>query len=113
VTVPVISVGSDDADGGDIEIPLPEEEAPVEVAPRRAPRALAIAESPNERYYAMLGQLGSASVGELADAIGVSDSTALRALRELVAEKRVVRSGFARATRYRPREASARIDTSS
>jgi DNA-binding winged helix-turn-helix (wHTH) protein len=110
VTVPVISVGSDDVETAELEIPLPEEEAPLEVSTRRAPRALAIAESPNDRFYAMLGQLGSASVGELADALGVSDSTALRALRELVAEKKVLRSGFARATRYRPRDLSARDD---
>jgi DNA-binding winged helix-turn-helix (wHTH) protein len=109
VTVPVISVGTDDADANEIEIPLPEEEAPVEIAPRRlAPRRLASVASPNDRFFAMLAQLGAASVGDLADAVGVSESTALRALRELVAEKKVVRTGFARATRYRPRGAALR-----
>jgi tetratricopeptide (TPR) repeat protein len=104
-TVPVltIGVGADDGDGADVEVPLPEEEAPIEVAPRRAPRPIHVLESANDRFLAKLTQLGRASVAELAKALDVSESTALRALRELVAEKRVVRTGFARATRYEPR----------
>jgi len=107
--VPVVSIGTDDeADPTDIEIPLPEEEAPIEVTPRRAPRAISVPETTNDRFHSKLEQLGRASVGELASALGVSESTALRALRELVAAKRVVRSGYARATRYSPSEASVR-----
>jgi tetratricopeptide (TPR) repeat protein len=100
--VPVVSIGTDDdeVDPTDIEIPLPEEEAPIEVTQRRAPRAISVPETTNDRFHTKLEQLGRASVGELASALGVSESTALRALRELVAEKRAVRSGYARATRY-------------
>lgn len=104
-TVPVVSIGStDEADATDIEIPLPEEEEPIAVAPRRTSREISAPEATNDRFLSKLAQLGRASVGELADALGVSESTALRALRELVEQKRVIRTGFARATRYQARD---------
>lgn len=45
-------------------------------------------------------EISDASVPELAKSLELSASTVLRALRELVEERRVERRGFARATRY-------------
>ena len=44
-------------------------------------------------------------VRELSRALGLSESTTLRALRELIARRLVVRTGWARATRYALRDA--------
>jgi hypothetical protein len=49
-----------------------------------------------------LSELEQATVTELAHSLDASVSTVLRALRQLVKERRVVRFGKARATRYKP-----------
>jgi DNA-binding IclR family transcriptional regulator len=50
-----------------------------------------------------LARVGEASVPDLARALGLSESTALRAARRLCAAGRIERAGAARATRYRLR----------
>lgn len=48
-------------------------------------------------------RVGLASVPQIAKVLAISESTALRSLRRLVAKRRVVKRGAARATRYRAR----------
>jgi DNA-binding transcriptional ArsR family regulator len=103
-TVQVLSIGSDadddEPDSPDLELPLEEDEIPmVDVARPHATRSIET-DAPHALVIAQLARLEQASVRELAKALGVSQSTALRALRELVVAKRVLRRGFARATRY-------------
>lgn len=71
----------------------------VEVALPRASPSLAA----DELLLASLARLGPASVPELAQRLGVSDSTVLRMLRRLMRAKKIVRRGHARATRYQLR----------
>jgi hypothetical protein len=78
---------------------LPSFEPPRAEPPRRDTRAGGPVQK--ELVYQKLDELERASVPELARAAGLSPSTVLRALRELVEEKRAERLGFARATRYR------------
>jgi hypothetical protein len=73
---------------------------PARPAPAPAPRAMD--ETPAQRVYQRLGELEQATVPQLARSLEVSQSTVVRALRVLLAERRVERLGFARATRYRP-----------
>ena len=56
--------------------------------------------SANERVLALLQAGERCSVRQVARSLGMSQSTALRALRELVRRKLAARSGYARATRY-------------
>ncbi|NVB82893.1 MAG: hypothetical protein HOV81_31235, partial [Kofleriaceae bacterium] len=95
-----------------IDAPVPEStplwdegEAPM-LEPQRipaAPRGRALAESSPQLVFQRLSELEQATVPELAKSLEVSQSTVVRALRVLLAERRVERLGFARATRYRPR----------
>lgn len=97
-TVPIHFVGS--AETLDAEVPFVDGEVPE--APRPAttlPPAPTEADT-SDVVVAKLSQLGRASVREVARSLGVSQSTALRALRALVASRKVVRTGVARATRY-------------
>lgn len=66
--------------------------------PRPAPVA-----DPTARVLAQLVEVERATVPELARSLELSSSTVLRALRALIADRRVERRGFARATHYRPR----------
>jgi DNA-binding winged helix-turn-helix (wHTH) protein len=108
-SVPVVFVGASDADAAELELAGFEEDvAPLEGAPSFGVSSSAGSGSareresaPSERIYAALTQLERASVRQLARAAEVSTSTALRALRELVRRKQVLRTGYARATRYR------------
>jgi hypothetical protein len=59
--------------------------------------------TPERMILRRLEQTPAASVPELADALELSASTVLRALRNLVHQDRVARTGAARATRYRAR----------
>jgi hypothetical protein len=68
---------------------------------RREPERQAPASDAKHVVYGRLVELEQASVTELARSLELSQSTVLRALRLLVAENRVERRGFARATRYR------------
>ncbi len=73
------------------------------VANRPPPR-----EAPVDIVLQRLTEVEEATVAQLARAVELSASTVLRALRELVERRLVVRVGFARATRYRLRPASGR-----
>lgn len=58
---------------------------------------------PHQLVFQRLAEIETASVPDLAHTLELSASTVLRALRQLVAQRRVERVGFARATRYRAR----------
>jgi hypothetical protein len=98
------SVG-EPSDLTELEMPLAEGEAPEPIAGPAA-RVTAAPETLASRAFGLMTGGERLSVRDVARSLGVSDSTALRALRELVAAKRVVRSGHARATRYRARSPS-------
>jgi hypothetical protein len=70
--------------------------------PSVAPRVSAISQA----VYHRLHEVEQASIPQLARSLELSQSTVLRALRTLIAERRVDRLGCARATRYRLRAAS-------
>lgn len=71
---------------------------------RAAGRPVQTAATHGERLVLdRLAVAGSSSVPDLARSLVMSESTVLRALRRLVKARRVVRSGSARATRYRVR----------
>lgn len=108
-TVAVLFLGGvdEETDVGDIEMPLLEE-ASAAASRKVPPKAPDVGPSPaaptavdRERICAALAGVEEASIRTLARTLAVSQSTALRALRTLVAEQRVVRTGHARATRYR------------
>jgi hypothetical protein len=90
-------------------MPLWEEgEVPALSAPHRMARPTRAAparEEPTEVVLHALEELRDATVATLARHVDLPASTVLRALRELVADRRVERLGFARATRYRLRTA--------
>ena len=71
-----------------------------------APSAAAPASATSQAVYHRLREVEQASIPQLARSLELSQSTVLRALRTLVAERRVERVGCARATRYRLRAAS-------
>ncbi len=108
-TVPVHLVGSAAvADTGPLweegQVPSLERSRralPEPVVDDRAP-------SPADAIFERLGEVDAASVPELARGLELSASTVLRALRALVAARRVERLGFARATRYRVRASPRR-----
>ncbi len=87
-------------------------EVPAEVPTDQAGRAAAAspagspASATSQAVYHRLREVEQASIPQLARSLELSQSTVLRALRTLVAERRVERLGFARATRYRLRAAS-------
>jgi hypothetical protein len=82
------------AEGDPLDLPMP----------RAGGRPREAAATHGERIILdRLGVAGSSSVPELARSLAMSESTVLRALRRLVKARRVVRSGSARATRYRVR----------
>ena len=80
---------------------------PIELArparPALARRSASFAESSAQLVYQRLGELEQATAPQLARSLELSQSTVIRALRDLIADHRVERIGFARATRYRPR----------
>ncbi|MGE3459732.1 MAG: helix-turn-helix domain-containing protein, partial [Kofleriaceae bacterium] len=106
VTVPVHLVAAPEQASLAVDLPLwdeghvpslePHHYGPNE--PSQPPRA-----DVTHRVLRRLEELESARVPDLARSLELSPSTVLRALRTLVAERRVERFGFARATRYRPR----------
>ncbi|MBX3155276.1 MAG: hypothetical protein KF773_04695 [Deltaproteobacteria bacterium] len=104
--VPIHVVGGTEL--GEPAAPVWEEGRVPDVTPARAPSRATVrtaepkAAEAKELVLARLDDLEQASVPQLARALELSASTVLRALRELVAERRVERLGFARATRYRP-----------
>jgi DNA-binding IclR family transcriptional regulator len=71
-----------------------------------APSAAAPVSATSRAVYHRLREVEQASIPQLARSLELSQSTVLRALRTLVAERRVERLGCARATRYRLRAAS-------
>src|SRR5262249_13717438 len=89
----------------DLETPLALEQPPEVHPPSRPPlaRATSVSEAPERRVFDKLREGERASVGELAQALGLSESTILRALRVLLRSKRIIRTGHARATRYQAR----------
>jgi hypothetical protein len=76
---------------------------PPRLLPAASPRGEVDAD-PATLVLRRLEEVEQASVPELARALELSASTVLRALRGLVTARRVERIGFARATRYRPRQ---------
>lgn len=91
-------------------MPLWEEgEVPALSAPRRssapAARHALARDAPKDVVLQALEEVEEETVAGLARRLELSGSTVLRALRALVAERRVQRLGFARATRYRVRSA--------
>lgn len=68
-----------------------------------APRHEVAEVGPRQLVHQRLDEVEQASVPELARSLELSRSTVLRALRALIAERRVEALGFARATRYRLR----------
>ncbi|MBX3210087.1 MAG: hypothetical protein KF764_33965 [Labilithrix sp.] len=100
-SVPVHFVGA--AETIDLDAPLAEGEAP-DAAPAAAPTVAErsrLADKPVERVLEKLLERDErAGVADLSSSLGLSESTVLRALRVLVAKKRVVRTGHARSTRY-------------
>lgn len=71
----------------------------VEITPRRSSPSSA----GEDLLLGVLVRLGPASAPELAQRLGVSESTALRTLRRLIRAKKIVKRGHARATRYQLR----------
>jgi IclR helix-turn-helix domain len=106
--VPLHFVGAVDAD---LEAPLVEGEAPdidgpsaLLTSPASRRDDGAIAETPEQRVLEkLLHTEQRVGIRDLARAIGLSESTVLRALRVLVRKGRVVRTGCARATKYAAR----------
>lgn len=99
-TVPVHVIGT--FEPVRIDAPLWEEGLVPSLEPsppttREAPSTVSVKQAVARR----LAQHGDATVPALARALELSASTVLRALRELVEDRRVERLGFARATRYR------------
>jgi hypothetical protein len=98
LSVPVHVVGG--AEPAELlEAPLPEEEGLAE-PPRLAASAPRDTDGHDRRLLDHLARVGEASAPDLARALGVSESTALRAARRLCAAKKITRAGAARATRY-------------
>jgi len=105
--IQVLGVNVENTEIGELETPLPDGEAPeLSVAPaaHRVPSTETVA----DRVLELLANGDRFSVRDVARSLGISESTALRALRGLVASKRAARSGYARATRYRLRRAPSR-----
>jgi hypothetical protein len=85
--------------------PLLEEGHVPALEPRReAVRTPSPTLDTKHQILARLGDVDAASVPQLARSLEISSSTVLRALRDLVRERKVERLGFARATRYARRE---------
>ena len=100
-TVPIHFVGSPEE--LDHEVPFIDDALPdAPRAPITMLPAAAAAEETNE-LLAKVAQLGPCSVRQLSRATGLSQSTVLRGLRELVGARKVIRTGVARATRYQAR----------
>lgn len=102
LSVPVHVVGGAEP-AEPLEAPLPEEEPLGEPPPRLTASAPRDTEGHDQRVLDHLARVGEASAPELARALGLSESTALRAARRLAAAKKIARTGAARATRYRLR----------
>jgi len=103
--VPVHVVSREDLPLAEPVPPWEDGELPA-IEPSRAEPAApasAVADDARQVVFQRLRDLDQASVVQLARAVELSQSTVLRALRALVAERRVERIGFARATRYRLR----------
>ncbi|MFT3775988.1 MAG: winged helix-turn-helix transcriptional regulator [Minicystis sp.] len=99
LAVPIHASGAADA-GEPLEAPLldePLEEAPALPGPATAARDTALVDG---RVHERLLRMGEASAPEIAKALGLSESTVLRAVRRLLRAKKITRSGAARATRY-------------
>ncbi len=99
-SVPIVSVGAnaESIDSTELEVPLAEGEVPESLV---TPATRTTRQDPvAERALTLLQAGQRCSVRQVARSLGISQSTALRALRELVRRKLVTRSGHARATRY-------------
>ncbi len=104
-TVPVLAVGvaaSHEPSESELDMLGPWDRVSVAPAPSMAAEAPRRA-SPVAQVLDLLSRAEALSVPELTRALGVSRSTVLRALRPLAAQKQIVRTGHARATRYRLR----------
>lgn len=87
-----------------IEAPLPDpEDDPIDEAAAPSGGSSRDVAALDARVLAEITRRGEASVPDLARALGLSESTALRSTRRLVRAKKIARAGAARATRYRPR----------
>ena len=89
--------------------PLWEEGEVPALPPHREPtpaRGTPVVDGPKQLVLARIDELEQATVPQLARSLELSKSTVLRALRRLVEERRIERLGYARATRYRPRDGS-------
>lgn len=99
-TVPVHLVASADAPLTEPPPLWEEGEVPtLERPPAAQPQKTS--ESSAQIVHQRLSELEIATAPQLAKSLQVSQSTVVRSLRELIAEGRVERLGFARATRYR------------
>ncbi|APR81507.1 Hypothetical protein A7982_06856 [Minicystis rosea] len=99
LAVPIHEAGSADA-GEVLEAPMPDDEGLDETPPPIVVEAARDAAAVDGRVLEKLMRMGEASVPEIARALAISESTALRALRRLVRAKKIARRGAARATRY-------------
>ncbi len=101
---PLHVIGSHDLDPEPIS-PLWDEGHVPELVDDREPGRPLPSPALDTKHHVLsrLEELEHASVPQLARSLELSASTVLRALRELVDERRVERRGFARATRYQPR----------
>lgn len=101
--VPVHAVGSSAAHDHHETLAPDDDVAEVGLAATaRAPAVRALA-SADRSVLEHLVRVGVGSVPEIAQSVGLSDSTVLRALRRLVRSRQVKKRGSARATRYRAR----------
>lgn len=82
---------------------LPEDEPIDDTSLRAIPMIADDTSAVDARVLDGIVRAGEARVPDLCRALRISESTALRAIRRLVRDKRVTRIGAARATRYRAR----------
>ncbi|MES1187345.1 MAG: helix-turn-helix domain-containing protein [Myxococcales bacterium] len=102
-SVPVVFVGAGEAEVAELQLAAAEDElSSFQEVPVRPPTPTPmLAAGRAERICDFLSVQPMASVQLIARSLGVSTSTALRELRSLLRSRRIVKTGFARATRYR------------
>jgi hypothetical protein len=102
-SAPMVSIDTVGAglDFGDIEPPLLEGQIPEVESPSISPNLRAQKATSSDRVLRVLtAQDRPMGAGEIANALRISESTVLRALRLLLKQKSAVSTGHARATRY-------------
>jgi hypothetical protein len=102
-SVPVVFVGAGEAEVAELQLTGAEEDlSSYQEASARSPAPPPKpADSRGERICRLLAARQVASVQLIARALDISTSTALRELRPLLQSRRIEKTGFARATRYR------------